>query len=525
MKLKLLLCLSLISLSVSSWGITRQEVIDHAERYVNYGPWQVQSSHANRKYNNLRAGQRRQGVSYNWGGLDSVDEFDRKIRLGVLAGNLHSKKGIHRNFAGIDCSAFVSKVWNIGHHTTRDIETKATHISRHALKAGDALNKAGKHVRLFHKFAANGQIRVYESASSTGGMVHRVIAWDNTYKPIRLRGIQDGGYTGGGGQPSASAPEITAIEPMVLAPKPLGQKQWIKIYGNNFGSKPRLEFKIVGGQTFGNRIPHQSRSGQLKYYINVGEKTQTWEVRVISNGQASQAQRFEVRSPYQPPEPPPVAQPPVVQPPIIQPPVAPPPITQPPLQAIPVITSLSPTVLPTRPAGQRQPLMIYGQNFSSNPRLELQIVGGPTFDNRIPTLIASGQLQYDINVGPTEFDWQVRVVTDSGLKSAPQSFSVRKPADTARNDAFKITHLSPSSLPPKPAGQRQPLRIHGQGFTPDTKLDLSIIGGTQFGERQPTFVSATELLYNINVGPYPATWEVRVKNKGKTSNAVRLEVR
>ena len=61
---------------------------------------------------------------------------------------------------GLDCSAFVSKAWGVGRHTTDNLASIARPINKDELRAGDALNlttsrdaDGGGHIRLFDKWA------------------------------------------------------------------------------------------------------------------------------------------------------------------------------------------------------------------------------------------------------------------------------------------------------------------------------------------------------------------------------------
>lgn len=114
------------------------------------------------------------GVPYNWGGYMSVDQFLQRLRSNATAGNVctcRSTNCVNRAAAGVDCSGFVSQVWNLGHHTTNSLMRSARRLPSYKdLKAGDALNKPNSHVRLFVGYspAANGSIRAYEASTRCG---------------------------------------------------------------------------------------------------------------------------------------------------------------------------------------------------------------------------------------------------------------------------------------------------------------------------------------------------------------------
>ena len=111
------------------------------------------------------------GVPYVWGG-DSV--------------------------SGLDCSAYVSRVWGVSRQTTDTLHKVADPIQKDELRTGDALNlptwkdpSRHGHVRLFDRWAddAKTKVWVYEETAETGRSVHRAIPYDGRYEPMRLRGL------------------------------------------------------------------------------------------------------------------------------------------------------------------------------------------------------------------------------------------------------------------------------------------------------------------------------------------------
>ena len=177
--------------------------------------------------------------------------------------------------------------------------------------------------------------------------------------------------------------------------------------------------------------------------------------------------------------------------------------------------------------------MVQGSGFLQNSRLEFTDSTGHVYRNRIPNIARSTQLQYNINVGSRTGTWEVRVVTPEGKKSSPARFEVTRggaivdpppPLPPSGGD-LAITGVSPSILPPRPAGERQLIKIHGQNFSRDTKLELHIVGGRTFKDRKPTFISDSELQYSINVAMQENTWEIYAVNRGQKVGPVRLEVK
>jgi cell wall-associated NlpC family hydrolase len=97
---------------------------------------------------------------------------------------------------GLDCSAYVSQVWGISHHTTDTLSQVTTRISKDDLQAGDALNltiaadpSGYGHVRLFDKWADAAHTRMWVYEETPPRSVHHVIPWDSRYMPMRRQNV------------------------------------------------------------------------------------------------------------------------------------------------------------------------------------------------------------------------------------------------------------------------------------------------------------------------------------------------
>lgn len=100
---------------------------------------------------------------YNWGGFDSIEEFDSKIKAGKAIGNINTKTedGLECA-AGVDCSGLVSRAFGLStKYSTRTLPTICKKLSTiFELKLGDILvrqrkktkPKHGGHAVLFVKF-------------------------------------------------------------------------------------------------------------------------------------------------------------------------------------------------------------------------------------------------------------------------------------------------------------------------------------------------------------------------------------
>jgi cell wall-associated NlpC family hydrolase len=93
---------------------------------------------------------------------------------------------------GLDCSAFVSKVWGLSRQTTDTLGKFSKPISKEELRTGDALNLTtsedpdrGGHIRLFDKWANPEKTKMWVYEETPPRSVHHIINWDPSYTPIR----------------------------------------------------------------------------------------------------------------------------------------------------------------------------------------------------------------------------------------------------------------------------------------------------------------------------------------------------
>ena len=101
--------------------------------------------------------------------------------------------------SGLDCSAFVSKVWGVPRQTTETLASVAQPIAKDDLQAGDALNltmardpDGDGHVRLFDRWANAEHTRMYVYEETPPRSVHHEISWDPKYEPMRRTNVVDG---------------------------------------------------------------------------------------------------------------------------------------------------------------------------------------------------------------------------------------------------------------------------------------------------------------------------------------------
>lgn len=196
----------------SAKPVTRQAVMDLAKKYANY--------RFSVDWPNITSGEKLggkvvitplqrpgtyKGVPYKWGGDDSLAVFSQGLNAGKKAGDkcTSSRRGACPGYGygssavvGVDCSGFVSKVWQSGRYSTSTLPRISKKIRWNALKPGDILNKRG-HVMLFNRQDMRGKVYVYEATGSGG--VWKVLANTHTksrlqkqgYRPYRYRHIID----------------------------------------------------------------------------------------------------------------------------------------------------------------------------------------------------------------------------------------------------------------------------------------------------------------------------------------------
>ena len=125
-------------------AVTREEALDHAADYAIHS-WTMatvnETADCSSSYESDYTPGTYMGVPYDWGGYVTIDEFDEQIAEGLGAGS-HSWHGILSCTTGVDCSGYVSEVWETGHYATSTIDAVTTDISASALERGDALNDA-----------------------------------------------------------------------------------------------------------------------------------------------------------------------------------------------------------------------------------------------------------------------------------------------------------------------------------------------------------------------------------------------
>jgi len=175
-------------------GISREEVLVRAQTYC-YHPWHCSSKNLTASclgsYQSAYVPGDYFGLPYDWGGYVTMFQFDDGIENGYGAGS-YSEHGVLGCTVGVDCSGFVSKVWDVGHYGTSTIEGVSHEITFGQVENGDAFNVPGYHIVLFGGEMADGWPIFYE-AIGYNAQINATAGWANVdgFQPIRLDTIQD----------------------------------------------------------------------------------------------------------------------------------------------------------------------------------------------------------------------------------------------------------------------------------------------------------------------------------------------
>jgi hypothetical protein len=129
----------------------------------------------------------------------ALRRFDILTRANALLGTPYIWGGNSPN-RSMDCSAYVSWVWGVSRYTTDSIWSVSHHIPKEELRPGDALNltigndpQRFGHIRIFEAWANEAHTIMWVYEETPPRAVHRVIAYDIRYQPIRLNGLTSSG--------------------------------------------------------------------------------------------------------------------------------------------------------------------------------------------------------------------------------------------------------------------------------------------------------------------------------------------
>lgn len=128
-------------------------------------------------------------LPYCWGGDDDIYQFLEKMTDGKGAGDKDTSSSSpysSGNVGSVDCSGYVSQLWNSSRYSTASFYIVSYDVGWSDLAPGDAINKAGSHIRLCENYPnSDGTISVYESTGTGWQIQHRDLSYDSDYAGIR----------------------------------------------------------------------------------------------------------------------------------------------------------------------------------------------------------------------------------------------------------------------------------------------------------------------------------------------------
>lgn len=166
--------------SADSPRALRDAVLARAKTYAEHG-WTMEAANASADCSSSYASDyepgQHVGVPYAWGGYDTPEDLDKRLEEGLGAGS-HGWHGVLSCVTGIDCSGFVSRVWQLDRkHSTSTMSEVSEEITLEALQPGDALNKAGRHVVLFAGRSEAGEPILYEASGGRSKVTLSTPGW------------------------------------------------------------------------------------------------------------------------------------------------------------------------------------------------------------------------------------------------------------------------------------------------------------------------------------------------------------
>ena len=180
-----------LAAATSASAVTRTEVLIKAKAFA-YHPWTATSANTTASckaaYKSIYSPGDFMGLPYDWGGYMSLFQFDQQIAQGYGAGSF-PEDGILSCTAGVDCSGFVSQIWNAGHTTTSGVDQISSVISKAQMLPGDIFNDAGNHMAMYSHLLGNGEPALYESVFYNVHYSMPGWSWLNGYIPRRYTNI------------------------------------------------------------------------------------------------------------------------------------------------------------------------------------------------------------------------------------------------------------------------------------------------------------------------------------------------
>lgn len=202
--MRYLTIVALVLISISLSAVTRSEAVLKGDRYVRT-KWTCSSENVTGSScmqgipNVYSAGNTYTGVAYDWGGHMEQETYLSRLasgyRAGSCSGSSCSQYGVLDCTVGVDCSGYVSMLWECGHNTTSSIPDISTVINQNDMKKGDVFNDAGSHVIMYlYTDKSTGLPYIMESAG-TGTektVFRRMSSWpSSSYERRRYDDIEE----------------------------------------------------------------------------------------------------------------------------------------------------------------------------------------------------------------------------------------------------------------------------------------------------------------------------------------------
>lgn len=195
----------LVFLSISLSAVTRSDAVLKGDRYVRT-KWTCSNENVTGDSSCMQgipnvysSGNDYTGVAYDWGGHMELETYLSSLAAGYRAGSCSgsscSQYGVLDCTVGVDCSGYVSMLWECGHNTTSSIPDISTVINQNDMKKGDVFNDAGSHVIMYiYTDKSTGLPYIMESAG-TGTektVFRRMSSWpSSSYERRRYDSIED----------------------------------------------------------------------------------------------------------------------------------------------------------------------------------------------------------------------------------------------------------------------------------------------------------------------------------------------
>ena len=272
---------------------------------------------------------------------------------------------------------------------------------------------------------------------------------------------------------SVPTPTISGVSPASFEDT---SSRVIAVNGGQIHEDATLQFSPPTGSDINStasKLTYVS-SSQLTYDINTGGDTGTWAVRIVNPGnRVSPWQNFTVTDSV----------------------------------PTPTISGVSPASFEDTSS---RVIAVNGGQIHEDATLQFSPPTGSDINSTASklTYVSSSQLTYDINTGGDTGTWAVRIVNPGNRVSPWQNFTVTDSVPTPT-----ISGVSPASFEDTSS---RVIAVNGGQIHEDATLQFSPPTGSDINSTASklTYVSSSQLTYDINTGGDTGTWAVRIVNPG-----------